>query len=232
MSKKIAIIQSCYIPWKGYFDIINRVDEFVIFDDVQYTRRDWRNRNKIKTAQGLKWLTIPVETKGRYDQLVSETEVSNETWARQHWRAIEHNYRKAPGFTAFAGQLAELYVEAGRETLLSSINLMFLAPICALLGITTPLTRSQDYGGQGSKTERLVGICRAAGADAYLTGPSARNYLELEKFEAQGIAVEFADYSGYKEYRQLYGPFEHNVSIVDLLLNEGDEAREYLASTP
>lgn len=224
MSKRIAIVQSSYIPWKGYFDLINLVDEFVLFDDVQFTRRDWRNRNRIKTANGSHWLTIPVVSKGRFFQRIDETAVADGDWADLHWRSIELAYRKAPHFDRYAETVEGWYRQAAGETALSRINHLFLSGLCGLLGITTPFTWSRDYGGEGQKTERLVGICQAAGATAYLSGPSARDYMEPERFERAGIALEYMDYSGYPEYPQRHGPFEHAVSILDLLFNVGPDA--------
>jgi hypothetical protein len=227
--KSIAIVQSNYIPWKGYFDLINMVDEFVLFDDVQYTRRDWRNRNTIKTANGPLWLTIPVDTKGRYLQKISETTIVDDTWSQKHWRSIVHNYRQAPGFRYYHDRLEELYGGAtGRS--LSLTNHRFLSRICEWLGMTTRLTWSSDYQLDEERTRRLVGICRQAGADLYISGPSARAYLDEAMFASEGIAVDYVDYGGYREYPQLHPPFRHDVSVIDLLLNTGADAPRYLKS--
>ena len=218
--KRIAIIQSAHIPWKGYFDIINSVDEFVLYDDAQYTRRDWRNRNLIKTALGLKWLTIPVRVSGRFTQKISETEISDPRWAESHWRQLASHYAAAPYFALYRDGLEALYRER-RETHLSAINHRFLTALCALLGIRTPLRWSSDYVLTGSPSEKLVSICRQAGAQVYLSGPAAKDYLDEELFTQAGIRVEWMDYSSYPPYRQLHGLFEHGVSLLDLLLKEG-----------
>ena len=225
--KSIAIVQSSYIPWKGYFDLIRSVDEFVLYDDQQYTRRDWRNRNQIKTAQGRIWLTIPVNVKGRYHQRIDETTISDPAWAARHWQTIEHAYGRAPHFEELRDVLSRLYSECD-ETFLSAINRRFLEAICDLLGIRTPLTSSRDYAAEGTKTERLVSLCRAAGATSYLSGPTARAYLDESLFEAAGIELRFMDYSGYPEYEQLHPPFEHAVSAIDLLVHTGSSAPSYL----
>lgn len=223
--KKVAIIQSNYIPWKGYFDIINSVDEFILYDDAQYTRRDWRNRNKIKSQKGATWLTIPVHVKGRYIQKIFETEVSGGNWAKKHWGSIRHNYSKAPHVKTIAPFLSELYEKAAGETRLSRINYIFIQSICQLLDVKTTLSWSMDYdpGDEMDPTGKLVRLCRKAGASNYLSGPAANAYLDEGRFEEHGICVSWMDYSGYPEYRQLYPPFDHWVSIVDLLMNEGVE---------
>lgn len=229
MAKRVAILQPSYIPWRGFFDIICRVDEFILFDDVQFTRRDWRNRNIIKTAHGPQWLTIPVVNRHRYHQLIRDTEVVEPGWAHKHWMAIAHNYRRAPAFAAHAERLEAAYEAAALETRLSRINYLFQSVICALLAIDTPVTWSSDYGGTGTRTDRLVGLCQAAGADRYLSGPSARAYIEPEMFEAAGITLEYMDYSGYPPYPQLHGDFLPSVSALDLILNLGEQARCYLS---
>jgi hypothetical protein len=227
--KTVAIVQSCYVPWKGYFDLINSVDEFILYDDRQYTRRDWRNRNRIKTPHGPRWLTIPVRAKGRYHQRIDETEVSDPGWAASHWRTIRQHYSAATCFSDYGPTLEELYL-ATTETRLSEINRRFLESICALLGIRTPFVWSSEYGVVGDRTERLVALCEAAGARRYLSGPSAREYLDEALFEEASIEVTYFDYSSYPEYRQLYPPFVHEVTILDLLLNMGAEAPAYMKS--
>jgi hypothetical protein len=227
MRKTVAIVQSNYIPWRGYFDLINAVDEFILYDDVQYTIRDWRNRNIIKTAQGPKWLTIPVQVKGRYLQRVSEAIISDPDWGRKHWSSLVHSYSKARFFSAYRDTFEHLYLE-NAEKLLSRINRCFLAEICRILGIATKLAWSMDYKLTGGKTERLLSLCRQAGATHYLSGPAAKAYLDEGLFKAADICVSYMDYSGYKEYEQLYPPFEPRVSIVDLIFNQGPEATAYL----
>lgn len=228
--KRVAIVQSNYVPWKGYFDLIAGVDEFVFFDDMQYTRRDWRNRNLIKTPGGPRWLTIPVEVSGRYHQRIDETRVSDPGWRRSHWSTIVQNYRAAPCFEAYRERIGAMY-EAADSPLLSEVNQSMIATICAMLGIRTPLTRSTDYGSFPGKTERLVALCVAAGATHYLSGPAAREYIVPELFEQAGISLEWMDYSGYPEYPQIHPPFQHGVSILDLLFHCGPDARRFMKST-
>lgn len=229
MSKKVIITQSNYIPWKGYFDSIALVDEFVLYDDVQYTRRDWRNRNLIKTAQGLQWLTIPVEVKGKYFQKIKDTKVSEKKWVNDHLKSIRFNYARARCFKDVFPFLESIYAEAEKLEYLSEINFLFLSKICDFLGINTLMKFSFEYPYQSNdRNERLVEICKLAGATDYYSGPAAKGYLDIALFEKNGIKVHWLDYSGYKEYTQLYPPFEHGVSIIDLLLNEGCESSNYL----
>jgi WbqC-like protein len=227
--KKVAIVQSNYIPWKGYFDLIASVDEFILFDSMQYTRRDWRNRNLLKTPQGLRWLSIPVAAKGRFLQPIRETKVGDASWRRKHWRSIVQNYGKAPCFKGFADRFETLYLGSADEHL-SRINHAFIVSICDLLGIRTRITWDTDYQAADGKTERLIALCQAARAQCYLSGPSARAYIDPGLFERAGIALEFMSYDGYPEYPQLHGAFEHGVTILDLIFNTGSDARRYMKS--
>lgn len=227
--KRVAIIQSNYIPWKGYFDIINQVDEFILYDDRQYTRRDWRNRNLIKTPGGLRWLTIPVQVKGRYEQRIDETLIADLAWAQRHWKTIEQNYSRAPHFDAYRGAIHEIYAQA-LDRHLSAVNRRFIEGICTLLGIRTKLSWSTEYEASGDRTERLVSLCSSAGAEEYVSGPAARAYIDEAAFRDAGVRLTYVDYSGYPEYPQLGQPFEHGVTILDLLFNVGDDARRYMKS--
>ena len=228
--KKVAISQSNYIPWKGYFDMIAYVDEFVIYDDMQFTRRDWRNRNKIKTPQGIQWLTVPVQTKGKYLQAIRDTALEGEDWPATHWKAIKLNYRKAPYFDEVAAWLEPLYLDETHATV-STLNRRFIEAICEYLGIRTQITNSWDYTLLEDRTERLVGICEQAGANIYVSGPAAKHYIDLDYFTRPGIEVEWYDFNGYPEYQQLWGDFVHGVSILDLILNCGADANHYLKHT-
>jgi len=228
MPKRIAIVQSNYIPWKGYFDLIARADEFVLLDDVQYTRRDWRNRNRIKTANGLAWLTIPVKTRGNYHSRIDEIEVAGNDWTSTHYRTIAHQYAHAPNAEHGLESLRGLYERARQLERLSDINRLFITSICDRLGVRTRIRGSEEFQTVEGKNERLLAICRQAGASSYLSGPSARVYLDEAAFRREGIEIEYADYSGYPEYRQQHPPFEHGVSIIDLLLNEGPNAPAYM----
>ncbi|HKW08044.1 MAG TPA: WbqC family protein [Candidatus Dormibacteraeota bacterium] len=227
--KRVAIIQSNYIPWKGYFDIINSVDEFILYDDRQFTRRDWRNRNLIKTSEGLRWLTIPVQVKGKFEQAIEETMIDDSSWAEKHWKTIAQTYARAPHFRAFEASVEKLYAGADSKRL-SDVNRRFIEGICQVLGIETEIKWSSDYGASGDRTARLVDLCEKAGAREYLSGPAARAYIENDLFVAGGIDLIYMDYSGYPEYPQLYGKFEHGVSVLDLIFNAGADAPRFMKS--
>ena len=226
---RVAIVQSCYLPWKGYFDLIHSVDEFILLDDVQYTRRDWRNRNRIKTPSGPAWLTIPVNSKGRYLYPIKDITINDPSWSIQHWKTIATNYARAPHFDRYADIFEPLYLEC-RETHLSAINQRWISAICWILGINTKLSWSMDYRLVSGKTERLVEICRQAGATEYLSGPSARSYIDATQFAEAGLKLSYFNYSDYPEYPQLYPPFDHHVSVLDLIFNQGSSATQYMLS--
>lgn len=229
MSKRVAIIQSSYIPWKGYFDMIRAADEFILLDDVQYSKGSWRNRNRIKTVSGIKWLTIPVKLKSNRDTVDSVT-IADRNWGRRHWNSLVHHYSKAPCFAEYAEPFKKLYLE-NEEEYLSRINYRFIREITGMLGIVTSLSWSSDYPSAGNKSDKVLSLCRATGAGVYISGPSAKEYLDEKKFNDEGIRVEWFDYAGYPEYPQLYPPFEHNVTILDLLFNTGNHALDYMKST-
>ena len=232
--KRVAIVQSSYIPWKGYFDLIRASDEFILLDDVQFTKRDWRSRNRIKTKDGVTWLSIPVHTKGRYQQTVADTTIADPSWSRRHWKAICGAYAKAPFFNAYASPFAELY-ERPVSDRLSEVNHSLIVAVCRAFGLTTPIRWSSEYQPCVGRNERLIDLCLKAGASEYLSGPSARGYIDEHAFAAAGICVLFADYQGYPEYPQPYPPFEHAVSAIDLLFCAGPSAHDLLkhvAPTP
>ncbi len=225
--KKVAILQSNYIPWKGYFDMIRMVDEFILYDDMQYTRRDWRNRNKIKSSNGLAWLTIPVEVKGKYFQKINETVISEPGWAKDHWATIKQFYSKAKYFKDYKDIFEHFYLNTS-ESLLSLVNYELIRIINEILGINTKISWSGDYELADGKTERLLSLVQQAGGKEYLSGPAAKDYIVDSFFEEAGIKLSWMDYSGYPEYTQLYPPFEHGVTILDLIFNEGSEAIKYM----
>jgi hypothetical protein len=228
MAKRVAILQSNYIPWVGYFDIISRVDEFVIYDVVQFTKHDWRNRNRIKTAGGLQWLTIPVVTSGRFGQSVAETRIAAADWTVKHWRSVAQAYARAPFFGQYKDCIATAYQQCATIDRLSAVNRVFIDALAAQFQLSTRLTTAGEYDASGDRTGRLVAICRAAGANVYLSGPSARAYLDVAQFTDASIAVEYVDYSRYPVYPQLHGPFEFGVSALDVLFNLGPAAADYV----
>lgn len=228
MSKRIAILQSNYIPWKGYFDLINMVDEFIFYDNVQYTKNDWRNRNIIKTHDGLKWLTIPVE-RVTLNQKICETRVQGNLWRKKHWNMIRMSYAKAPFLKNYYDVFEDLYLNK-TDDYLCQINYEFIRFINYILNINTKLSFSVDYSLCEGTTERLIDLCKQTGAKEYISGPAAKNYLNEELFKQENIKLRYIDYSNYPVYNQLFPPFENNVSIIDLILNEGHNAYRYLKS--
>lgn len=226
-TKRVAIVQSNYIPWKGYFDLIDSVDEFILLDTVQFTRRDWRNRNTIKTAQGLKWLTIPVVSKGKYHQRICDTQIADSDWAQRHWQVIRSVYRSAPCFNVVGPAIEELYRTAPAR-FLSEVNRHFLDGLCRLLSITTALQNACDFPASDEKSERLVDLCLQTRATEYVSGPAARDYLETNLFTDRGVSVSWFQYDGYVEYPQQHPPFVHHVSVLDLLFQTGDSASCYI----
>ncbi|EDT04617.1 WbqC-like family protein [Burkholderia ambifaria IOP40-10] len=227
--KRIAIVQSNYIPWKGYFDLIAATDEFILYDDAQYTRRDWRNRNQIKTPQGVQWLTVPVRVKGRYHQSIRETEIDGTDWAEQHWTRLRQNYARAPHFARYAPELEALYLH-GRHDTLSALNLAMLTWVNRQLGIATRMSSSSDYTLEGDRTDKLLNLCLQAGATEYLSGPAARDYLDESRFAAAQVAVRWFDYPAYPPYAQLWGEFVHGVTVLDVLFHCGPDAHRHVVT--
>jgi len=237
VARTVVITQSNYIPWRGYFDLLRSADEAVLLESVQYTRRDWRNRNRIKTPDGSAWLTIPVQTKGQFLQAIDETRVTDTGWAALHARTIEMAYARAAHFAAEAPWLIGLLRSVATEPFLSVINERLIRALCERLGISVPLRRCSEILDRAElqamgPSERLVAIARAVGATRYMSGPAARSYLDLDLFARAGLEVVWMAYDGYPDYPQLWGNFDPRVSVVDLLLNTGAEAPRYLTRTP
>lgn len=226
---RAGIIQSGYIPWRGYFDFIGSVDVFVLFDDVLYPRgRDWRNRNQVKTREGLRWLTIPIQ---HSDQRRNIDQVSMAETAKP-WRESHRGLlRAALGSAPWFGDAMALWEEGVTECgpLLSPMNEKLLRLICRYLGIGTPIVRASDYPVEGAKTERLIALLGRLGADTYLSGPSAEDYIDPEQFRARNIRLEYKTYD-YAPYPQLWGEFVVAVSVLDLIANTGPDASKHLRS--
>lgn len=224
--KKVAIIQSSYIPWKGYFDIIHDVDLFIFLDDVQYTNRDWRSRNKIKTPSGTSWLTIPVGS--HRDKLIHEIQLFDKSWAEKHWKTIKLFYSKAPHFKMYKDFFEHIYLERDWNNL-SELNQFLTKSISAeLLESKTEFKDSREYCAGGRKFDLILDLVQKADADLYISGPAAKAYIDEKKFEDIGIKLVFKDFSNYPEYPQFYPPFEHQVTILDLLFHVGADAPYYI----
>jgi hypothetical protein len=223
---KVIITQSNYIPWKGYFTTMRKATHLVVYDSMQYTKRDWRNRNKLITKNGPTWLSIPVKVKGKYYQKINETEVSDLNWAKDHWNFIETNYKKAPFFNEYAEIFKNIYVNQ-TSNMLTDINVYFLKTIINLLNIDIKIIDSRDFNLIGDKTEKLVNICKELEADEYFTGPAAKEYMVEELFIKNNIKVTYYNLEGFKEYKQLWNGFDHHVSILDMFFNLGPGTINY-----
>jgi hypothetical protein len=224
--KSVAILQSNYLPWKGYFDIIHSVDLFVFYDDVQYTRRDWRNRNRIKTARGAEWLTVP--TDGDQDKRICDVRLTDPRWQGKHWKSIEQSYSKAPFFHCYREPLQEVYL-GRRWDHLSDLNQHLIMMIAReMLGIRSEFADSRTYAASGSKQERILDLLGRCEASSYLSGPAARDYIDESRFAERGIELHWQDYAGYPEYAQPHPPFVHGVTILDLLFSVGPDTPWYI----
>jgi hypothetical protein len=222
----VAILQSNYIPWKGVFDMINQVDIFVFFEDVQYTKRDWRTRNQIKGPNGLQWLTVPVKKAPR-ESKIYEIEIFNDNeWQRNHFDTLVYNYSKAPYFNEYKQVLEEIYLKK-QWINLSEFNIQTTILISKILGIETKFINSKDLNSTGTKDDKLIEICKLVNATSYLSGPSAKSYISNEKFKESNIQLEYIKYE-YPEYKQMYGSFYQYVTILDLLFNCGHDSPYYI----
>ncbi len=226
---KCVILQPSYIPWRGVFDQINRSDIFVFYDDVQYDKRGWRNRNQIKTPRGKQWLTIPVYSRGAQTEHLAIDQIRivwDNPWNEDHWKSLKHAYGKAPFFKRYASLLEKFY--ARHDERLADFTIDFTIALAGELGIQhVRFLRSSELAVEGQKTDRLLAVLAKVGADHYLSGPSARDYIEDDKFKAAGIRLEYMVYN-YPEYPQLYPPYDAFVSILDLLFMTGPEAPQYI----
>lgn len=224
--KTVVILQSSYIPWKGYFDLIRDADLFVFYDDRQFTKRDWRTRNKIKTPQGCKWITVPVG--GDTDRYICDVLINDFSWQRSHWDSIKQNYIMCKYFNLYRGFFEDIYLSK-RWGNISTMNQYIIKAISSdLLGINTEFSDSREFNASGDKLDRLLDIVVKTRATNYISGPSAKDYIIPELFKEIGVNLIWKDYSNYPVYPQSYPPFEHGVSILDLLFNVGPAAQDYI----
>lgn len=224
---KVAVLQSNFIPWRGYFDMINDVDLFVFYDEVQYTKNDWRNRNKIYSQQGLSWISVPVEYS--LGQTIIETKIKNsQPWQKEHWNKLENAYRKAPYWNMYKDFFHDVYFNKEWEFLYELNRYLIQYISKEFLGIKTEFADSRDFDSRGERAQKLLSLLISIGAKDYVSGPAAKCYLPEEEFKKSGINVIWKDYSGYKEYKQIKEPFEPGVSILDVLFNTGEDASNYI----
>jgi hypothetical protein len=226
---KVAILQSNYIPWKGYFDIIRHVDHFIFYDEVQFTKNDWRNRNLIKAPNGSQWLTIPVGQ--NIHRKISEVDLPNSSWQIKHLKSLQQNYSRAPHFKTCMTLLEKIYTTTTWQSL-SEVNQSAIQWIANdFLGVPTKFSDSSLFAGKGDRNLRLVNILKAVGATSYLTGPAGLAYLDINLFLKHRIEVKVMQYNQYPEYPQLHPPFDHRVSILDMLFMTGKDAAQYFDSS-
>jgi hypothetical protein len=224
-----VVLQPSFLPWRGVFDLVARADVFVFYDDVQYDKHGWRNRNRIKTAQGPQWITVPVHAKGNVTThlQIDRVRIDNRTdWRRSHLERIRHAYRRAPFFESTFPFVEEIY--AFETELLAELTIAQTKALADRLGLRRPdYVRGSDLAIEGTKTEKLVATLRAVEATSYISGPAARAYIENERFRAADIELGYIGYA-FPEYPQLHGPYDGNLSILDLLFMTGDRAADYL----
>jgi hypothetical protein len=225
--KKVAIIQSAYLPWKGYFDIIHDADLFVFYDDILASNtNDWRNRNRIKTNSGITWITIPVGRRG--NRLICDIRLDDRSWQKRHWDTIHCFYSKAPYYKFYRDFLKNFYLDKTWKSL-SEMNQYLTRHISReYLGITTEFVDSREFNASSKKLDRLIEILKKTGADVYISGPAAGDYIDEKIFDDARIQLVYKNYTGYPEYPQFYPPFTDHVSIIDLLFHVGPDAPKYI----
>lgn len=224
--KKVAVLQSNYLPWKGYFDIIHDVDEFIFYDEVQFTKNDWRNRNMLIVGGNPQWITVPVGT--HIHQRIVDVKITNVAWQRKHYMTMCMNYARAPYFKKYISFFEDVFM-GGAWDYLFQLNRYLIEHIAKdFLGIETKFSDSRDYDSQGERNEKLLSLLKSAGTDVYVSGPAAKDYIIEKDYRAAGIDIVWKDYAGYPVYTQEGEVFTHFVSIVDLLFHVGDDAPYYI----
>jgi hypothetical protein len=229
---RLVVLQSNYLPWKGYFDLMSKADLFVVYDSVQFTKNDWRNRNRLPSSSGGVWLTVPVTTSGLFGQSIDEVRVVDRRWPLKHERTIRQLLSKAPFFSLIDRDLASAFEAVATFDRLHDVNVLLLRTVATWLGVTTPIAIDRDLGTfDGTPTERLVAMATHVGATSYLTGPAGLDYLERDRFADAGVALEVIDYGAYPQYEQRVTPFDHAVSALDLVANVGPDACTHLVGS-
>jgi hypothetical protein len=227
---KIAISQPGYLPWGGFFDLVDQVDQFVLLDDAQFVKQSWDQRNRVKSSTGLQWLTVPVIFRGRLGQPLCEVEIREPEFWQKHLRSIEVNYGKARYFGDYFPRLKEILERCGPGQKLIDLNVALVQWLAVELAVQTPLVRSSTLGVEGKRSGRLVSMCKRLGATDYLSPRSAIYLLDdLAMFAEVGVKVWFQNYR-HPEYDQRFPPFLPYASVLDLLLNKGPEAGEIMRS--
>lgn len=221
-------MQPGYLPWLGFFELIYNCDLFVLLDDVQYTRKDWRNRNRIRTKDGWLWLTVPVLTKNKQNQLINEAKINYSiNWRRKHLKAIEINYHKAKYFKTYFPELEKKY-SYDFEYLLD-LNIEIINWISKALNIKTPIIKSSFLKTEGKREDKIINICKKLDARELYDSKAASSFFDLDKFQENNIKIIFQEYY-HPIYKQLYEPFIHSMSVIDLLFQYGPKSMDVLLS--
>jgi hypothetical protein len=225
----IGILQPGYLPWLGFFEQIYKSDVFVVYDDVQYDKEGWRNRNRIKTANGIQWLTVPVYVKLSDCPLIMDVKIDNKSdWRKKHLNSIKMSYSKAPFFKDYINIFEEAYT--AQWDLIVDIDMFFILKLAACLGMEDKkIVRSSTLGISGDRDNRLISICKELGADTFYEGAAGKNYIDVDYFARNGVKVEFQEYT-HPVYKQLYGDFVPYLSVIDLLFNHGQESMDILVN--
>jgi WbqC-like protein family len=217
---RVTIHQPQFLPWLGYLDKIDQADLFIVLDTVQFKKNEWQNRNRIRTATGWQWLTVPVLQ--HFGQRIEDVRINpTAAWQAQHLRALDMHYARAPYRDRYVSELRELYEQSW--TKLSDLNRATIKWLLEAYGIATPVQSATEWNARDEPTDRLVDLCRAVGATCYLAGPGADGYMDKPRFEASGVQLEMQVFQ-HPRYRQVYEPFEPNLSALDLLLMQGPDA--------
>ena len=226
MMKRVAVLQSNYIPWKGYFDMIHDVDLFIFYDEVQFTKNDWRNRNLLIMNGEPRWITVPVGDS--IHRKIEEVKINNAVWQKKHYHTIEMNYGRSPFYKKYIDFFHHVYMEKKWEYLYQLNRYLIEHISYDFLKIKTKFDDSKNYFSYGAQNEKLLSLLQSAHTDIYVSGPAAKDYIVEEDYEKAGIQLIWKDYSGYPQYPQNASPFTHYVSILDLLFQVGEDAPYYI----
>jgi len=226
-----TILQPTYLPWIGYFEMINSSDVFIVFDHVQFERKSWQQRNKIKTANGIAYLTVPVQ-KAHRETKISEIKISYEGYNpfEKHWKTIELSYKKAPYFEKYKPYFEKIYSK--KYVLLRDLNVDIIKLISDILGVKKKIIFSSEFnlkdGGMG-KSEKVINLCKKAGIDHLYDAKGAEDFLDRVLFQKEGISIDFQEFL-HPEYPQLWGKFAPYLSVIDLIFNQGDKSLDIIKS--
>jgi hypothetical protein len=224
MTRRAVVLQPMYLPWMGYFGMVETADVFVFYDDVQFVRRSWQRRNRIKVPDGdFTWLTVPVEKD--FGQAINEVEIKDTGWQEDHWQSITHSYANAPFFDEYSDILREIYDQTWGQ--LVELDVQIISRLCDAFGVGSDFRFSSELDVEGEKTNRLVNILQNIEADEYVSGPGAKDYLDPDMFEEAAIDLYWHEFP-HPEHEQVHGEFVSHLSAIDLLFHKGPNAGEMI----